>query len=142
MFGSQIHALLDANIYLKKHKIESAIYAFSIPSLRAPTAIIQQLIAILRLVIRYNIGWAGPRLVSKKCGKKGCTLEVINKLKLTQSLPNFVRTCTNMWGTIPYLILDILWNGVKWRRMTSHGKTTWNYWKTGEVSKKNHVDLC
>ena len=61
---------------------------------------------------------------------------------MAQSLPNFVRTCTNMWGTIPDLILGILWNGVKWRRMTSQDKITWNYWKAADFNKKNHVTLC
>ena len=54
MFGSQIHTLPDTNIYRKKQKIESTVYTFSIPSLRVPTAIAQQLSAILRLVIRYK----------------------------------------------------------------------------------------
>ena len=38
MFGSQVHALPDTNIYRKKRKIESTVYTFSITSLRAPTA--------------------------------------------------------------------------------------------------------
>ena len=44
MFGSQIYALPDTNIYQKKHKIKGTVYTFSTPSLRAPTAIIQKLI--------------------------------------------------------------------------------------------------
>ena len=46
MFGSQIHAFSDTNIYRKKHKVESMVYTFSIPSLTAPTAIRQQLMAM------------------------------------------------------------------------------------------------
>ena len=40
-----MHCLTQTSIE-KKHKIESTVYTFSIPSLRAPTAIILQLIAI------------------------------------------------------------------------------------------------
>ena len=38
MFGSQIRAFRDTNIYRKKHKTERTVYTFSIPSLRARTA--------------------------------------------------------------------------------------------------------
>ena len=88
-----------------------------------------KVIAIWRLGIRINKGWAGPRLVRKKCGKKGCTLEVINKSKMAQSLPNFVRTCTNLCGAIPDFLGVILWNNVKWRE--------WRHWaKFPEITKK------
>ena len=146
MFGSQIHALPETNIYWKKHKIESTVYTFIIPSVRGLAAIIQQLIAIWRLVIRYNKGWADPWLVSKKCGKKEMYVgshKYVKNGSITAKLRRacWRTSCTNMHGTIPDLILGILWNGVKWTRMASQGKITWNYWKTPGVSKKT-TTLC
>ena len=82
-------------------------------------------------------GMSCPTAGQQKRTKKECTLEVINKWRMTQSLPNLVRTCINMWAPIPDMILGILWNGVKWHRMTPQGNITWNYWKTTDASKKH-----
>ena len=88
MFGSQIHTLPDTNIY-KNHKIESAIYTFSILPLKGPTVSLNyrnlkiddqiqqgmQQQQLVRYNKRYNNSWSAKNVV-----KKGCTLEVINNI--------------------------------------------------------------